>query len=99
MARAPPPGPAGLRPARCTSDPLGGEGPGIAHQFSEKMCGEFLAGYFFSLDRDYLICETELLLDLFKHGGEFLVRTDQPSVVKVLCRVCEADSPLILTVP
>src|SRR5712664_2917245 len=63
------------------------------------MCRQNLDSYLFSLDGDDLICETELLLDLFKHSEKLLVRTDQPSIINILCRVCKGDSPLIPTVP
>ena len=58
-----------------------------------------LDGHFLTFDRDNLICEVELLLDLVKHGGKFLVRTDQPSIIKILCRVRETNSPLVPAIP
>src|SRR5947208_6077496 len=36
----------------------------------------------------------QLLLDLVKHCGKFLVRTDQPSIIKILCRMRETNSPV-----
>src|SRR5438046_8399581 len=41
----------------------------------------------------------QLLLDLVKHCGKFLVRTDQPSIIKILCRMRETNSPVVPAIP
>src|SRR5947208_2945765 len=88
-----------LRSTLCASDSLGSESSEIAHKISEDMRRQNLDGHFLTLDRDNLIREMELLLDLVKHGGKFLVRTDQPSIIKILCRVRESNSPVFPAIP